>query len=210
MDTKIVCSEQKMTPVLALVDPVRGQETLRDVFGFEDLGAGRLRYGDLTIAVCDATQIPDDMMHLRMDHLALRVPDIAPMVAQCRAKRAWVTPDGPREIAEFWDFGVRFIFFEGPEGWPIEFCMQLGGAGEGRGGDFGLDHFGIRTLDVVRMADQLASLGAVLIAQHRLGEVDVQFVKRADQMFELFNEAPFARPPASQGWVGFLCDTQPQ
>ena len=189
-----------MIPVLALEAPARGCEMLCDVFGFQDLGAGRLRYGDLTIAVCDVAQLPDALIDIRMDHLALRVPDVAPLVADLPATWAANTPDGPRDIAEFWGTGVRFMFFEGPEGWPIEFCMRLDGSVT----DHGLDHFGIRVAKVGALADHLTGLGADLVAQHQLGAVEVRFLQRAGQMFELFDEAPVLSPQSRNGWCGFL------
>lgn len=192
--------EDRLVPVLALIDPLRGIEMLREVFGFEDHGDGQLSYGDLTVVVRDAMRPHTDLLALRMDHLALRVPDIAAMGMDFPAKLGKSTPDGPREISEFWTSGVRFVFFDGPEKWPIEFCMRLDGSVI----DHGLDHFGIRTPDVGLMANKLAGLGAEPVAHHRLGAVDVQFMKRTGQMFEIFDEMPFEASHPLQGWVGFL------
>ena len=198
---------QKLIPVLALTAPEAGIQQLCEIFGFQRAGQGRVSYGDLTVAVVSAADVPQDLLPIQMDHLALKVPDLDQVMAQVQAPWSAVTPNGPREIAEFWDVGVRFMFYDAPEGAPLEYCTLRDGSVRARG----LDHFGLRLADLEPMDLQLRALGATPVAEHRLGEVNVRFLERAGQIFELFDEPPLLEPrerpaPLLSGWCGFLVD----
>ncbi len=198
---------QKLIPVLALTAPEAGIEQLCEIFGFQRAGQGRVSYGDLTVAVVSVADVPQDLLPIQMDHLALKVPDLDQVMARIQAPWSAVTPNGPREIAEFWGVGVRFMFYDAPEGAPLEYCTLRDGSIRERG----LDHFGLRLADLEPMDLQLRDLGATPVAEHRLGEVNVRFLERAGQIFELFDEPPLLEPreqpaPRLSGWCGFLFD----
>ncbi|WP_376871051.1 hypothetical protein [Albirhodobacter sp. R86504] len=199
--------QAKLLPVLALADPEAGIAQLCEAFGFKDLGQGRVGYGDLTVLVSDGAEGLSGFLPLRMDHLALKVPDLGPVLAQMPTKFSRVTPEGPREIEEFWETGVRYVFFDAPEDWPLEFCTLRGGGGRAHG----LDHFGLRVATLAPFEATLESMGAVCVARHQLGAVNVSFLRRAGQVFELFDEPPVegARTVADgdlplRGWCGFV------
>jgi catechol 2,3-dioxygenase-like lactoylglutathione lyase family enzyme len=198
-----------MIPVLAVMDPHEAAYALVRLFDFVDLGGGRLRFGDQTIALSAPGAAPADMLDLPFDHLALRVADATATAVDFAARGARLhaafTPHGPRDIAEFWDHGVRFVFFEGPGGWPVEFCeKRLTPPVQPLEGH---SHYGFRTPDLDALEARFAALGATRVRTHRLGDdaapVNVRFLALGGDIIELFDEGPFA-PPATAGWVGLL------
>ncbi len=98
---------------------------------------------------------------------------------------------------------MRFVFFDGPEGWPMEFCAKVGAPRPE-----GHDHYAIRTPDLDAAEARLAALGAKPVAQHLLagasGPVHVRFCTAAGTVFELFDEGPFPQPDPAHGWIGLL------
>lgn len=199
-----------MTPVLAVADPAAARRHLIDTLGFQVLDGDALGYGDQPIHLCAAGTPPPGLLPLRLDHLALRVDDVDAHMRRLLAHggrlTAGFTPDGPVEIAAFWDQGVRFVFFDGPEGWPLEFCRPHA---ERHARPAGHDHFGIRSTDLDGLEAQLTDLGATPVAQHQLTggavPVDVRFLSLDNQIFEIFDEMPAPVPPrAGHGWIGLL------
>ena len=204
-------STATLIPVLAVADPETAKAALRRHFGFEPAGKGRIKLGSQHIAVVPTGNLPEGMVSLRLDHVALAVAD-ADAVQSTFAERGAelhrsFTPDGPRDIAEFWRDGVRFVFFQAPDGWPLEFCTR-----NGRGAmaaDFGHDHYAIRSPDIAAVERDLAKAGVVPLARHCLaganGPVNVAFLKLGATVFELFDEAPFAAHGTRDGgWVGLI------
>lgn len=199
-----------MIPVLAVNDPEAGAAFLCGKLGFRrDEGDALLvHFGDQPVRLVTKGRALPGLIDLPFDHLALRVPDAdateASGLAQGAVRHKAFTPDGPHEIAEFGACGVRFIFFEGPDGWPFEFCAERG---SGDGGH-GHGHYGLRCASVADMSEKLSALGAKTRSTHRLngpdGEVQVAFLTLGDGIFELFDEAPAGPPSPGSGWIGFL------
>ncbi len=199
-----------MIPVLAVNDPEAGAAFLCSRLGFrrDERDALLAHFGDQAVRLAGIGQALPGLIDLPFDHLALRVPDAdeteAKALAQGAARHPAFTPDGPREIAEFGASGVRFIFFEGPDGWPFEFCAQRGSRDGGRGHG----HYGLRCASTAAMSEKLAAMGAETRSAHTLGgpdsEVHVAFMGMDDGVFELFDEAPVAPPAPGRGWIGFL------
>lgn len=196
-----------MIPVLAVEDPVSAREMLARVFGFVPSGNGHMVLGAQPVAVIRAGEEPGEMIRLPLDHVAFATPDPDATCAAYKARGAQLaeafTPDGPRDIPEFWDNGVRFVFFNGPEGWPLEFCTRKSTPPR-----TGHDHRSIRTADIEAVEERLAALGAEPVARHSLsaaaGPVDVRFLALGPHMFEVFDEGPFADPGHARGWIGLL------
>lgn len=199
-----------MIPVLALDDPAEGAGFLCTRLGFsaDPADPQLLRFGTQALRLVHAGQPVQGLIDLPFDHLALRVPD--PDAAQSRAialgarMHPAFTPDGPREIAEFGPVGVRFVFFQGPEGWPFEFVAPRNAPP----GLPGHDHFGLRSLPLAPAESHLAEMGATLQSRHSLhgpdAAVSVTFLQLGAAVFELFDE-PASQPPVQgKGWVGFL------
>jgi catechol 2,3-dioxygenase-like lactoylglutathione lyase family enzyme len=193
-----------MIPVLAVKDPVAARQTLERQFGFQPLEAGRMGFGDSAILLVAEGQQPDGLIALDFDHIAFRVPDADACLRDFQAAGASLdprfTPNGPRNIPEFWNDGVRFVFFKGPDGTALDFCAQNDPAATK-----GHSHFAIRTADLEGTATRLQALGARQIAAHSLaGPVSVRFLQAGNDIFELFDEAPFNCGAASTGWIGLL------
>jgi len=114
---------QTIIPELAVTDPAAARAMLCATFGFT--GAGDLlTLGTQSIALIQAAARP---VHGRIDHLALAVNDVDTALASLRARGAALddtTPEGPNDIPEFWESGVRYVFLQGPEGARIELCAK--------------------------------------------------------------------------------------
>ena len=196
-----------MIPVLAVEDPVSAREMLARVFGFVPAGGGCMALGGQSVAVIRWGAVPDDLLRIRLDHVAFATADADATCAEFDARGAHLarafTPDGPRDIPEFWDNGVRFVFFDGPDGWPLEFCMK-----KGRPGRTGHDHFAIRTADIGADEARLRTIGAALVARHRLctdtAPVNVRFLALGTDMFEVFDEGPYPFVDPDRGWIGLI------
>lgn len=199
----------RIVPELAVRDRATAAQMLIQVFGFRAEGGpdGLLCLGDQAVALVAAR----DAGHGVIDHLALAVADVDAALAQLEARGGRLdgtTPDGPREIAEFWETGVRYVFLEGPEGARIELCARLGGGG--RGGLPGHDHLGIPCTDIAATEGFFLSLGLVPVAGVDLaraeGVTKVRFLSAGQGMVELY-EPPTLRgaaaPFAAEGhWRG--------
>ena len=108
------------------------------------------------------------------------------------------TPDGPQEIAAFWETGVRYAFVTGPGGVAVEFCARRGESGTA--GITGLDHLGLRVPDSAAAAAGLLAAGAVMVAGWQVGRVDVRFLRQDNLMWEVFDEPPVPETPGR--WAG--------
>jgi catechol 2,3-dioxygenase-like lactoylglutathione lyase family enzyme len=180
---------------------------LARLFDFAAAGDGRMVLGDQPIAVVGTGEVPSGMIPLRLDHVAFATDDADATHVRLAAQGARLagafTPDGPRDIPEFRAHGVRFVFFDGPEGWPLEFCATNGVARHP-----GHDHYAIRTAELDATEARLAALGAGPIARHVLagaaGPVHVRFLSLGNHTFELFDDAPGAEHRSDAGWIGVL------
>ena len=199
-----------MIPVLAVTDPIAAHRHLTTLLGLTAEDGEILRFGEQVIRLCQVGSPPPELIPMRLDHLALRVGDADRIYRSLSARGAQLspefTPTGPREIAEFWQRGVRYVFFDGPERWPIEFCARIG---QPRASD-GHDHLAIRHADLDRAEAALAKLGAKRIARHLLegpdSTVEVRFLSLGATVFELFDEAPISPTAGAGGWIGVLAD----
>lgn len=194
-----------LVPVLALRDVAAGRAHLIARLGFDAVDAQTVRFGTQALRLCAARTPPEGMTPMRLDHLAFRVADAA--AADVRLldlganRHPGFTPDGPRAIPQFHEKGVRFVFFEGPENWPFEFCETIGAAAVSAGAD----HFAIRSADLDGSAKQIAAFGATEVARYELaGPVHVRFMRAAGAMFELFDEPAAAQPTPDEGFIGLL------
>ena len=186
----------RIIPELAVTDKQGAARMLTQVFGFqvEDADEGLFSLGDQHVAL-----VPSGTAgHGVIDHLALAVADVDRALAECLSRGARIegtTPDGPREIAEFWQTGVRYVFVEGPEGARIEFCARLG-AGP-RDGLPGHDHIGIPCTDLAATEGFFLSLGLAPVAGVDLlradGVTKVRFLSAGQGMVELYE------PPGLRG-----------
>ncbi len=204
--------ETAIIPELSVRDPQAAQRWLCGVFGFVAAG-DELRLGSQRIALTKGA--PGG--HGRIDHLALAVADVdlalAPLLA-AGVRLDDTTPDGPLEIAEFWDSGVRYAFVQGPEGARIELCARRGGDTRPRMPDPALpdhplpghDHIGIPCTDITATEAFFLSLGLQPVAAIDLirpeGRIPVRFLRLGSSVVELY--APSVPPAcAAQGlWAG--------
>lgn len=200
-----------MIPVLAVRDPVTACHLLARQFGFTQVGPGQMAFGAALIAVVASDALPGALIPLRLDHVAFQVADADKVYQAFSTAGAQLdptfTPHGPRDIPQFWDNGVRFVFFLGPEAAAFEFCAKNDAAFPIHCGH---SHFAIRTGDIDAAEAQVAAFGASRIAQHLLPgnprPVSVRFVQSGPDLFELFDEAPVAATSRPVGWVGLLPD----
>lgn len=197
--------------VLRVRNPAAAAARLAGQIGFvPDRGGdpSLLWFGGQAVRLCAPAEDPAGLIRLPFDHLALAVPDVDTAVADGLSRGAVLdrayTPDGPREIAAFWEAGVRFAFLAGPEGAPIEICTRLGAGRSERGHD----HFGIRVADFAASEALLRGHGGRLMAEHRLDapgrSVTVRFWRLGDRVFELFDEpAPVVADAPAAKWIGW-------
>lgn len=193
----------RIVPELAVSDVMAAAGLLERVFGFADAGAGLLGLGDQRVALVQAIGAG----HGVIDHLALAVADVDAALEAALARGAMLeatTPDGPREIAEFWGAGVRYVFLEGPEGARIEFCGRLDGVA--RAGLPGHDHIGIPCTDLAATEAFFASLGLVPLASVDLERSDgvtrVRFLSAGEGVVELYEPPALRGRPAPFAAVG--------
>ncbi len=186
----------RIVPELAIRDRMAAARMLTQVFGFRgaDADGDLFALGDQLVAL-----VADEVTgHGVIDHLALAVADVDAALADALsrgAKLEGTTPDGPQEIAEFWDAGVRYVFLEGPDGARIEFCAKLGA--DARDGLPGHDHIGIPCTDLAATEAFFLSLGLDPVAAVDLRRADgvtkVRFLSAGEGMVELYE------PPALRG-----------
>ena len=197
-------------PVLALNDPEAASLELANHFGFRSVEPGIVSVGGQEISLVRIGTVPSGMIPLRIDHVALAVSDADVSYRRFSALGARLdarfTPDGPRTIPEFWENGARFVFFEAPEGWPLEFCARTGVEPSSK--QLSHDHYGIRVIDIEYSQRQFEDKGAVVVASHQLvnaeNVVNVSFLQWGEMMIELFDEAPFDPNACRGGWIGVL------
>lgn len=196
-----------MIPVLAVSDPEAACAMLARVFGFEPSENDVMMFGNHAISLVQVGAVPVGVLRMPLDHVAFSVTDVDRAHLQFMARGGNLarsfTPDGPKDIPEFWDHGVRFVFFDGPDGWPFEFCMKKGAAtGQGH------DHFAIRKANITTAVTALGNMGCIPVAHYRLGRgersVEVQFMALGSHMFEVFAEGPFTDVDTDRGWIGLL------
>ncbi|MEY4981953.1 MAG: hypothetical protein RIR62_219 [Pseudomonadota bacterium] len=176
----------EIIPELAVRDVAQARRMLADVFGFAETD-GLMCLGTQRIAVTEGA----GGGHGGIDHLALSVTDTDAALAALRARGAVLddtTPDGPREIAEFWGTGVRYVFLRGPEGARIELCARRGAPGGA--GITGHDHIGIPCRDIAATEAFFAGLGLTRIAAVDLdrpeGRIPVRFLQAGGSVVELY------------------------
>lgn len=201
-------ADATIIPELAVTDRTAATALLSRVFGFSDAGGGLLRLGSQTVALVGADAPAG---HGKIDHLALSVADVDATLAALIARGAGLeatTPDGPREIAEFWGTGVRYAFLRGPEGARIELCARRGAGGPA--GIAGHDHIGIPCTDIAASERFFRDLGLTPLAAVDLdrpeGVTHVRFLRHGVSVVELYGPpdlrgraAPFA---ANALWRG--------
>lgn len=177
----------EIIPELCVQDSAAAAEMLGRVFGFQPDG-DHLRLNSQRIAV---VQGDGPRGHGSIDHLALAVNDTDVALASLMARGAVLeetTPDGPKEIAEFWEEGVRYVFLQGPEGARIELCARRNAAE--RMGLPGHDHIGIPCSDIAASVGFFQSLGLDLLAAVDLirpeGTIPVRFLGSTCGVVELY------------------------
>lgn len=194
----------EIVPELAVRDVAQARAMLAEVFGFADWD-GLMVLGDQRVAVVQGTAGG----HGGIDHLALSVVDVDAALAALRARGAVLddtTPDGPKEIAEFWETGVRYVFLRGPEGARIELCAKRGGVASAR--IAGHDHVGIPCTSVEATEAFFLSLGLTRVAAIDLdrpeGVIPVRFLTAGQGMIELYGPVGHDAAALAQGglWRG--------
>lgn len=204
----------RIVPELAVTSVPAAVAMLAAEFGFAAQGT-RLVRGDQVIALVPGQPGPG---HGMIDHLALKAVDADAASAAAIRRGAvidrHVTPDGPMEIAAFWENGVRYQFFEGPGGARLEFCARRGtrlDAGVGLDEALpGHDHIGLCCRDIEASVQFYQGLGFDIAFATTLappeGPLPVRFLARDGQMLELYS--PVARRggamvlPARGHWHG--------
>lgn len=190
-------------PELAVTDPAAARAQLQDVFGFTASG-DLMTLGSQSLAVIAATGTPS---HGRIDHLALAVNDVDAMLATLLARGARLestTPDGPREIPEFWTGGVRYVFLQGPEGARIELCARRDA---GARADLpGHDHIGIPCTDIAATEAFFRDAGLSPLAAVDLDRPDgvtkVRFLSLGHSVVELYQPPAPPAVAANALWPG--------
>ncbi|WBU60868.1 hypothetical protein [Paracoccus albus] len=198
-------------PVLSLCDVAAGVEMLKRVFGFDlahdDAFGLELVLGNQRLRVVERFET---VGALRAQHLALSVPDTDVAMHECLARGGTLantmTPNGPEEIDEFWEQGVRYVFFDGPEGSLIELCAKKGSTGSPH---WGHDHIGICCDEVGKEASLFLKIGCKIVAKHTLLQPDsrteVMFLERGDTIIELFTPPEGGIGVAGcSAWLGCL------
>ncbi len=196
-----------MIPVLRVKDPVTAGLLLKKNFGFEQSG-NIWRLGQQSIRLVAEGEVPDQFVSLPFDHLAIAASNIDKHTEHFKAKGALLskdyTPDGPREIPEFWEQGVRYVFFNGPDNSPIEFCEIKG---RPHLTHFGHSHIGVRRSSLADAMDEISNFDCKLIASYRLAgdgaPVNVAFLSWGDVVLEFFDE-PAPKTHGETGWIGFV------
>lgn len=196
-----------MIPVLSVMDPVSAGLLLKSQFGFQQSG-DIFMLGEQAIRIVARGDLPQNFIALPFDHLAMAASDIDQHTRHFTSQGATLskdyTPDGPREIAEFWEHGVRYVFFNGPDNAPIEFC-EIKGRPHLK--QFGHSHIGVRRISIPSAMDEISKFDTKLIASYRLDgggkPVNVAFVNWDNVVLEFFDE-PLTAPRGETCWIGFV------
>lgn len=190
-----------VAPELAVSNLEAAEAVLVDRFGFSraapsplDSALSECRIGSQRI-ILRRDPTADTGAHGVIDHVALKVCDTDKALDRLVDRGALideeVTPNGPKEIAEFWTAGVRYVFFQGPGGARLELCAKRDSIESRNGGILGHDHIGVSCRDVSAMRTFFGALGFCDLASHVLetasGPVDVCFMGLGDDVVELFS-----------------------
>ena len=200
---------REIIPILSLEDVGRGISWLEQVFGFQvessqtSFGTAMV-LGDQRIVVSKRLSIAGAV---GLHHLALSVPEVDEAMAVCLLRggklAGSMTPHGPLEIPEFWENGVRYAFFEGPEGVLIELCAKKNPISEAT---WGHSHLGVMCQDVDHKRRLFESLNCTRIADYQLsrpeGTTNVIFLGFGRSVVELFSGELAGRSNSWVGWVG--------
>lgn len=185
----------RIVPELAVSSVSMAVTLMAGAMGFCAQG-GRLVRGDQVIVLVPAEGAPE---HGVIDHVALKALNTDAAAAAAVGRGAVidrdVSPEGPQEIAAFWDKGVRYLFFQGPEGARLEFCARRGGElppGTVLGAALaGHDHIGLCCRDIDASTGFYGRLGFDLAFATTLtpadGPLPVRFMARGGQMVELYS-----------------------
>ena len=185
----------RIVPELAVGSVSAAVALMAGAFGFRAAG-GRLVRGDQVIAL---VPVAGDPGHGVIDHEALKALDTDAAAAAALGRGAVidraVTPDGPKDIAAFWDSGVRYQFFQGPGGARLEFCARRG-VSLPSGSSLavalaGHDHVGLCCRDIDASVGFYRDLGFEIAFATTLtppeGPLPVRFMARAGQVLELYS-----------------------
>lgn len=207
--------KREVIPILSLTDIGSGIDWLSEIFGFRVEGSRvamgtTMVLGDQRILVSEGLSVAGA---IGMHHLALSVPNVDDAMRICLARGGQLavsmTPDGPLEIAEFWENGVRYVFFEGPEGVLIELCAKIDATSEAT---WGHSHFGVMCEDVDQERRLFESLGYQKIADHQLerseGTINVTFLESGRYVMELFSGLQLDLRNSRVGWIGSVMRNQ--
>lgn len=198
-----------MIPILCVSDVLSARKILIDVFNFSVDGKF-MALGDQKILIVKEGEFPKNMIPIRLDHVAISIQDVEKTCEQFMEDGATLhpsfTPDGPVEINEFWDRGVRFVFFNGPEGAPIEFCERIG---ERNKTPYSHGHYGVRCLNISDGRSQLSNLDPQHVANFKLvrtnQNTNVDFYRVDNALFEIFDEPDIGI--THQGtWIGLVTE----
>lgn len=178
---------KEIVPELAVQHLAGAEAMLITVFGFAR-DAEMLRLNDQRVAL---VQADGPGGHGGIDHLALAVNDTDAALAVFLARGAVLdstTPDGPKEIAEFWANGVRYAFLQGPEGARIELCAKRDTPAQPHRPSH--DHIGIPCSDIAASTAFFIALGAKPVAEVDLiraeGTIPVRFLSAGQSVIELY------------------------
>lgn len=196
-----------MIPVLRVKDPVSAGLLLKTQFGFEP-SANVWRLGEQAIRIVAEEEVPDHFISMPFDHLAIAASEIDRRAEHFKSNGAILskdyTPDGPREISEFWEQGVRYVFFNGPDNAPIEFCEIKG---RPHLTQFGHSHIGVRRPSISEAMNEISQFDTKLLASYRLDggrtPVNVAFVNWENVVLEFFDE-PASMSRGTSCWIGFV------
>lgn len=202
---------QEITPILSFEDVGRGITWLEQVFQFsvESWQASfgtTMVLGDQRIVISRKLSIAGAV---GLHHLALSVPEADEAMVDCLKRggklAGSMTPNGPLEIPEFWQNGIRYVFFEGPEGVLIELCAKKETISKT---SWGHSHLGVMCQDVGRECGLFESMNCKRIANYQLcrpkGTTDVVFLEFGRSLVELFSGERAERGHTSVGWIGCL------
>lgn len=164
------------------------------------------------ILIVSSNKVPESLIPMQLDHIAISVPSVDVVFREKIQTGASLhkvfTPKGPKQINEFWEHGVRYIFFNGPEGVPIEFCERIGVEHQM---PYSHGHFGLRCSDIKYGHSQMDALDASHHATFQLVTmnqiINVEFFKFRDILFELFDEPPH-HFSVGGGWIGLIEDRE--
>lgn len=195
---------EKMIPVLSVSDISNARDHLINVFGFEALDGNKIRFGDAEIIIVSYTDIPKAIIRKPIDHIAFSVQSLAEFESSSLGRNGYYhseyTPEGIKEIPEFWESGVKYVFFEGPDGAPFEFCCR----NSIEAAEKGVDHVGIRNLDINEAQSHYLEYSPKVVSEYKLDDVNIRFFTVNEYMFEAFTAVGDNGMDSEIGWIGFI------